>query len=153
MVVKYSSAVDENARSTEGEYKRLARQNPASVFLRSFSEYDQANLLMGQAQVNAWPTFDIYYRENRVARIEGNDHVKVQEVLDRYQLQNSSLDLFSEASPNPYDSSRIDFTKTPRTSNRFIPGYDWSSKQGFFDETAEKFESDYGNWLPNTEDN
>jgi len=92
-----------------------------------------------------------------VARVEGSNHVEVQEILDRYQFQNSKLDLFSEASEKPWgDGKARDAMKTPRTTNRFVPGYDWDSDKGFFDTAADKaqsdFEEQYGNWLPNIGD-
>ena len=41
-------------------------------------------------------------------------------------------------------------------SARFLPGYDFDKNRGFFDEAADKaqsdFENQFGNWLPNTED-
>jgi hypothetical protein len=46
--------------------------------------------------------------------------------------------------------------RTPRTTNRFVPGYDWNTKKGFFDEQGEKaqrsFEDMFGSWLPNVDD-
>ena len=58
-------------------------------------------------------------------------------------------------------SSKTDFTKTPRTTASFIPGYDWDRKGGFFDETANDmqknsefdFEKSYeDDWLPKIDD-
>jgi len=58
-------------------------------------------------------------------------------------------------------SSKVDFTKTPRTTASFIPGYDWDRKGGFFDETANDmqqnsefdFEKSYeDDWLPKIDD-
>jgi hypothetical protein len=159
-VVKYTSASASNinCRATESEYERLARKHPATLFLRCFAEYDDAEILFGQASVVVWPTFDIFYRGNRVARVEGANHMEVEEVLERYQFQNSKLDLFSEGSETPWGTSTVDYTKTPRTTNRFIPGYDWGSDRGFFDATADKMEQDlmgmYENsWLPKDDDN
>ena len=47
-------------------------------------------------------------------------------------------------------------TTTPRTTNRFVPGYDWNKKGGFFDEQGAKFEQSFedtfGNWIPNIDD-
>lgn len=37
-VVKFTSANNQNCRATEASYERLARDNPATVFLRSFQE-------------------------------------------------------------------------------------------------------------------
>ena len=93
-----------------------------------------------------------------MARVEGINHVEVEQVLERYQFQNSKLDLFSEASDKPWggNGTTRDPMKTPRTTNRFVPGYDWNSDKGFFDTAADKaqsdFEQQYGNWLPNTSD-
>lgn len=60
-VVKYTTSVRADCRATEAEYERLARDNPATLFLRAFSEYHDAHLLFGQADVTVWPTFDIFY--------------------------------------------------------------------------------------------
>lgn len=94
-----------------------------------------------------------------MARVEGNHPAEVEELLQRYQFQNSKLDLFSEVSPEPWGEGRVrggDPNRTPRTTNRFIPGYDWNSDRGFFDAAADKaqddFEKQFGNWLPNTDD-
>ena len=65
------------------------------------------------------------------------------------------------ASPWGQDSSGNDFTKTPRTTASFIPGYDWDRKEGFFDATANDmqqnsefdFEKSYeDDWMPNIDD-
>jgi hypothetical protein len=62
-VAKFSSAKVSNsaARSTEAEFERMARKNPSTIFLRCFAEYENANLLFGQADVTVIPTFDIFY--------------------------------------------------------------------------------------------
>jgi hypothetical protein len=153
-VAKYTAASNsENCRTTEAEYERLARIHPATLFLRCFAEYDDAEILFGQAGVVVRPTFDIFYGGNRVARVEGPNHVEVEELLKRYQFQNSQLDFFSEISPTPWGTTKTDFTKTPRTTARFIPGYDWDTDRGFFDATADKMEEDFmgmfeNSWLP-----
>lgn len=94
-----------------------------------------------------------------MARVEGSNIVEVEELLQRYQFQNSDLDLFSEDSPLPWGAGGKggrDPMKTPRTTNRFVPGYDWNTDKGFFDAQADKaqsdFEDQFGNWLPNVED-
>jgi hypothetical protein len=94
---------------------------------------------------------------NRVARIEGTSYTEVEDLLDNYQFQNTKLDLFSEAGEAPWGDGKIrDPMKTPRTTARFLPGYDWDKDKGFFDDAADKastdFEDQYGNWLPNIED-
>lgn len=94
---------------------------------------------------------------NRVARVEGANHAEVEELLERYQFQNSNLDLFSEAAVEPWGDRKVkDPNRTPRTTGRFVPGYDWDKDRGFFDDLADKaqkdFETQYGNWLPNTKD-
>lgn len=60
-VAKFTSASTEknnnnNARSTEAEYERLARANPATLFLRAFAEYENSDILFGTAQVSVIPT-------------------------------------------------------------------------------------------------
>lgn len=65
LVAKYTSASKESdvaCRTTEAEYERLARKHPATLFLRCFREYDNADLLHGQAGVTVLPTFDLFYR-------------------------------------------------------------------------------------------
>jgi len=97
---------------------------------------------------------------NRVARAEGPDsHVELEELLQRYQFQNSKLDLFSEVAPDPWGDGapKTDFSKTPRTTARFVPGYDWNSDKGFFDTLGEKMEEDFmgqfeNSWIPNPDD-
>jgi hypothetical protein len=156
-VAKFTKASDASCRTTEAEYERLARNNPATLFLRCFGEYPDAEIVFGQASVTILPTFDVFYGGNRVARIEGPNHAEVQTLLEQYQFQNTNLDLFSEASPLPWGSGeRLDYTKTPRTTNRFVPGYDWNSDKGFFDAAADKAENDFmaqfEGWVPPSDD-
>jgi hypothetical protein len=189
-VAKYTTVASPDAKATEAEYERVARQNPATIFLRCFAEYENTSILLGQADVTVWPTFDIFYGGepfslrrpsdltvkkfrsqqdnkfylitsmsigNRVARVEGNNHAEVEELLKRYQFQNTKLDLFSEDSPQPWgDGKARDPMRTPRTTARFLPGYDWDKDRGFFDDLADKaqsdFENQFGNWLPNRDD-
>jgi hypothetical protein len=227
-VAKFTKASSPDCRTTEAEYERMARNNPSTIFLRCFAEYEDAEILMGQASVVVWPTFDIFYRGswwsvnsnwqwgsvlwlimativlsrvegfwsvartqafklaavsraiynelqcwrfsifiirfsntlgNRVARVEGPNHVEVEELLKRYQFQNSKLDLFSEISPEPWGDgkAKADFSKTPRTTARFLPGYDWGSDKGFFDGLADKTEKDFMNqfessWIPDPDE-
>jgi len=44
---------------------------------------------------------------------------------------------------------------TPRTTNRFVPGYDWNMDAGFFDENAsatkESLEDTLGSWVPDVD--
>lgn len=98
---------------------------------------------------------------NRVARVDGPNFTELEELIDMYQFQNTDLDLFSERADNKRrlkwgDGKIKDPNKTPRTTNRFIPGYDWDKDRGFFDDLADKaqddFENMYGNWVPNTDD-
>jgi hypothetical protein len=60
-VAKYTSASSDNCRVTEAEYERVARKNPASIFLRCFAEFENSHILFGQAAVTELPTFDIFY--------------------------------------------------------------------------------------------
>lgn len=160
-VAKYTSASRPECRSTEAEYERLARANPATVFMRCFEEYPNSRLLLAKADVTTWPTFDVFYGGNRVGRVEGNAYTDLEELLDRYQLMNSKLDLFSESADNMRrmawgDGKLADPMKTPRTTNRFIPGYDWDKDQSFFDDMGSKFEEDFmrtfGDWTPEIQD-
>ena len=160
-VAKYSSAMDPACVKTEAQYERLARDNPSTCFLRCFREYEDGDLLMGQAGVTAFPTFDVFYGGNRVARITGSSsYTELEKLLGMYQMQNSKLDLFSESADN---SRRLEWgdgkmkspMETPRTTGRFIPGYDWDKDGGAFDEAAKSYEDDFedtfGNWVPDTD--
>jgi len=160
-VVKFTSSLREDCRMTEAEYERMARENPATIFLRCFAEYDNADLLLAQAAVTTWPSYDVFSGGNRVARVEGGSIPELEELLNMYQFQNSNLDLFSENANNAKrlawgDGKLADPMKTPRTTNRFIPGYDWDKDRGFFDDLGDQaqrdFEKMFGEWVPNTED-
>ena len=127
-VAKYSSSLDPACVKTEAQYERLARDNPSTCFLRCFREYEDGDLLMGQAGVTAFPTFDVFYGGNRVARISGSSsYTELDKILGMYQLQNTKLDLFSESADN---SRRLEWgdgkikspMDTPRTTERFIHG-------------------------------
>ena len=167
-IAKFTSSLRPECKATEAQYERLARENTAALFLRCFEEYENAFLLFNKARIVVFPTFDIFYGGNRVGRVEGNNIFEVDTLLQRFQLQNSKLDLFSEDSAIirelSWGDGRVkDMSKTPRTTARFIPGYDWDSNRGFFDGLGDKFqkdwdaitkgdEDDYGNWLPNMDD-
>jgi hypothetical protein len=60
-VVKFTSASSAGAKTTEAEYERMARNNPATIFLRCFTEYEDAEILLGQANVQVLPSFDVFY--------------------------------------------------------------------------------------------
>lgn len=128
----------------EDVYERIARDNPATLFLVC----DDPSAIQ-TAQVAVQPTYDIFYQGNRVARALSEPELR--DLVNRYQFLNSDLDLFSEDAPRPWEQ-KIDLSATPRTTNRFIPGYDWNSDQGFFDATATKMENDFmaqfEGWVP-----
>lgn len=137
-----------------------------------------ADNLFNRAQVEVLPTFDVFYKGDRVARVDGPRYTDLESILNQYQLLNSDLDLFSEEAtdpgansastpqPSPWGqgSSSSDYSRTPRTTASFIPGYDWNKKGGFFDEAAndfqknspfdnDSFEDDYeSGWLPKIDD-
>lgn len=60
-VAKYTSGSSNDCRITEAEYERIARKNPATLFLRCFQEYENSNILFGQASITILPTFDLFY--------------------------------------------------------------------------------------------
>ena len=70
VVAKYTS-MDEDCRSTEASYERLARANPATLFLRSFREMEDAGSLFQRASIEVLPTCDVFYKGARVARVDG----------------------------------------------------------------------------------
>ena len=94
-VAKYTSATMDSCRSTEAEYERLARDNPASIFLRCFAEYDNADILIGKANIQNWPTFDLFYGGSRVARVEGNSLTELEELPSPRHEVDSSIDMNS----------------------------------------------------------
>ena len=78
-----------------------------------------------------------------MARVEGGSIPELEELLNIYQFQNSNLDFFSENANNAKrlawgDGKLADPMKTPRTTNRFIPGYDWDKDRGFFDDLGDQ---------------
>eukprot|EP00751_Fragilariopsis_kerguelensis_P029465 CAMPEP_0170928414 /NCGR_PEP_ID=MMETSP0735-20130129/14124_1 /TAXON_ID=186038 /ORGANISM="Fragilariopsis kerguelensis, Strain L26-C5" /LENGTH=255 /DNA_ID=CAMNT_0011329199 /DNA_START=83 /DNA_END=850 /DNA_ORIENTATION=+ len=161
VVAKYSSVDREECRATEGEYERFANSNPASLFLRCMEEFDDSHLLLQQVDVRTWPTIDVFYKGNRVARMEGPDLQELEKVLNMYQFMNTDLDLFSEDANQKRklqwgDGKAKNMARTPRTTNRFVPAYDWNSDKSFFDEQGDKaqqsFEDTFGSWLPNIDD-
>ena len=160
-VVRFTSLQRQECKETEMEYERLSRVHPDTLFLRCFEEYEDAHLLMSQAKVMTFPTFDIFYKSKRVGRIEGNEFTMLEDYIKRYGFMNSKLDLFSEEAENAKqlrwgDGTKKDYSATPRTTARFIPGYDWNTKKGFFDDQADKamqdFEGMYENWTPQVDD-
>jgi len=161
-VVKFTSAFRPECSQTEAEYERLARKHPDTVFLRCYEEYDDADLVLSRANISTYPTFDIFYKENRIARIEGPEYASVEEQVLRHGIMNSKLDLFSEEADNKkrlaWGDGKLnpDYSATPRTTARFILGYDWNSDKGFFDDMAtkaqESFEGQYENWVPPMDD-
>lgn len=170
-IAKYTSSTRKDCVATEGQYERLARDNPASLFLRCFEEFDSSSIVFGKADISVFPTYDIFYGGNRVARVEGNNILELEEVVKMYQLQNSDLDLFSEEADNKrrlaWGDGKINSNAamaTPKTTGRFIPGYDWDKKGGFFDDLGDNFQSQfdaitgdddddgYGNWVPSIHD-
>ena len=157
--VQYTSNSREECLATSMDYERLARNNLATIFLQCVEgKYEESKLLLEQVDVRVWPTCDIFYGGNRVARVEGNDMLEIERFLNQYQFLNSDLDLFgdSQQSLGWGDGKRKDAKATPRTTARFLPGYDWNTKKGAFDEAADKaqqsFEDSFGNWVPNVED-
>lgn len=179
-VAKFTSAQDPDCRAAEASYERLARDNPATIFLRCFREAEGAGSLFQRARVEVLPCFDVFYKGSRVARVDGPRYAELEDTINRYQLLKSDLDLFSEsatdaagrprASPwgSGEGSSGFDAAKTPRTTASFIPGYDWNRKGGFFDEAAtdmqksmpgfgddgdDDFERSYeDDWMPKIDD-
>lgn len=99
-VVKFTSEIREECRATEAEYERVSRKHPDTLFLRCFEEFQDANVLMSQADVTVLPTFDIFYGGNRVGRVEGPKYPDVEDLIKRYGFINSKLDLFSEEADN-----------------------------------------------------
>jgi hypothetical protein len=162
--------------SAEAEYERMARQNPATIFLRCIRERattttstqsGASSLVWDQANIVVCPTFDVFYGGHRVARVEGNEYNQLQQVLDLYQMQNSKLDLFSEDANASRQRlmwgngrmPKMSSTNIPQTTNRFIPGYDWNNDRGILDDLSNQFQDDFddfettfGEWTPNIDD-
>ena len=94
----------------------------------------------------------------RVGRVEGSEYTQVENLIKQYGFMNSNLDLFSEDAElkRKKQWGDGDALKTPSTTARFVPGYDWDKSKGFFDDAGDKFADDfentYGNWVPNIDD-
>jgi len=159
-IIRYTSNTRNDCIATENEYERLASSNPATIFLRCYAEYEGSEIMMARAKVKTWPTFDLFYGGNRVSRLEGPTFSEVQEGLDRYQLMNSKLDLFSEDASSERRSAlsegKLAKEATPQTTAKLLPGNDLDSDKGFLDEQGDKFEDDfeksYGEWTPIIDD-
>lgn len=65
-VAKFTSSESPDCRASEASYERLARDNPATVFLRCFKEMDNAESLFLRARVEVLPCFDVFYQGMRV---------------------------------------------------------------------------------------
>lgn len=165
-IAKFTSVTADHCRASETIYDSMARENPATLFLRTFVEYEGATQLFAQAQIIALPTFDVFYKGKRMARIQSMNHNALTDMLRRFQLDNSDLDLFSEDAQRKMDEfvakergitdstlteipqatrdvwaeerRKYDPNKTPLTSNRFVPGYDWNRDRGFFDDVGDR---------------
>ena len=157
VVVKYSSLQRDDCQATEAEYDRAARTHPASLFLRCWEEDPQAALLLQQVDVRTWPTIDLFYQGNRVARLEGPPVCShdLDAVLNRYQVLNSTLDLFSEQA-TPTDRNARSTPTPPRTTARFLPASEGNPAPSVVaapgDPAPQSFEDTFENWLPNIED-
>jgi hypothetical protein len=155
-VIRYSSIYDADCQLSESSYDLLARQHPATLFLRCYAEATSLDsdsgsdqqaegaLLHARAQVLSLPTCDVFYQKLRVARLEGvsacmgssstsaNVPITLEQILERYEFQNSSLDLFSDDGISAQKGigmkwgdgtiARDAAMKTPRTTARFVPG-------------------------------
>ncbi|KAL7525674.1 hypothetical protein ACHAXR_001109, partial [Thalassiosira sp. AJA248-18] len=78
-VAKFTSSNNPDCRATEASYERLARDNPATVFLRCFQELDGATNLFQRAKVEVLPCFDVFYKGSRVARVDGPRYSELEE--------------------------------------------------------------------------
>jgi len=174
VVAAYTSATRSECAAAAPGLERLARANPDTVFLRCCEEYQGAEVLFGRAVVGgSLPTYDVFYGGNRVARVEGgaaaSAYEELQKQIKMHGMLVSKLDLFSEDAASTAAGkaaqglkwgdgtvNKASFSKTPRTTNMFIPGYDWDQDKGFFDAAADKFgedfESKYGDWVPEIDD-
>ena len=161
VVVKYSSFQRDDCQATEAEYDRAARTNPASLFLRCWEDDPQAAVLLQQVDVRTWPTIDVFYQGSRVARLEGPPVCShdLDAVLNRYQVLNSTLDLFSEQATPTTDRNDARSTQTtpPRTTARFLPASEGNTAPSVVaapgdDPAPQSFEDTFENWLPNIED-
>ena len=89
-MAKFTSAENQDCRATEASYERLARENPATIFLRCFKEMENAESLFNRASVGTLPCFDVFYKGNRVARIEGSRYNELETILNQCISQSST---------------------------------------------------------------
>ncbi|GMH71538.1 hypothetical protein TL16_g05677 [Triparma laevis f. inornata] len=162
LVAKYSSISRTECASAEAGYERLAKENPDTLFMRSYEEYEGFDALIATMDVRVLPTWDIYFKGNRVGRVEGSKEGELQGWITRYGYQNSNLDLFSDESTekNPElawgKGGRGNEAGEVKTTARFVPGYDWDREGSAFDDAAQKaedmFTDAFENWTPNVDD-
>ena len=75
------------------------------------------------------------YLGRRVGRVEGPEYAQVEELVKQYGFINSNLDLFSEDAELKRQmkwgdgTAKYDAAKTPRTTARFVAGYDWDKSK------------------------
>ena len=125
--------------------------------LRS-SQFEGFDALVSTMDVRVLPTWDIYFKGNRVGRVEGSKEGEVAGWIARYGYQNTDLDLFSEDSTENSLAwgKRGSEAGEVRTTARFVPGYDWDREGSAFDDAAQKaedaFTDDFENWSPNVDD-
>ena len=60
-VAKFTSAEREDCRVLEATYERMARDNPATVFLRAFEDAVDSDPLFQRAMITVLPCFDVFY--------------------------------------------------------------------------------------------
>jgi len=130
-------------------YERLAVEHPSCIFMQCDSAFVGSDVARAAAKVSVLPTFHIYYKNNKVGRVEGPKYSDLEGWIARYSFQytkgdNSEKPNFLKNRVDPWgDGRRKDTTITPQTTGRFVPGYDLDSEEGFFDKTSKKFEKSF----------
>jgi len=159
VVAKYSDATstgrvlseyDDNGQAelvVDAGYERIAIENPDTIFLQCDKAFQGGNIAMAKAGVSVLPTFHLFFKGNRVGRVEGPKYNELQGWLTRY----GTTSLTGERGERPdFVNNRVDpwgerrpSDQTPGTTNSFVPGYDWGKEGGAFDAAGKKAEDKF----------
>ena len=161
LVAKYSNSREEGRIVSEYDkwgdaevvideaYQQLAVENPSTIFLQCDVAFQGGKLAMAKAEVNVLPTFDIFCKGNKVGRVQGPEYNEIVGWLTRYGMTSLSGETNQEAPNfvnnrvNPWGQRNENNNKTPRTTASFIPGFDWDSPDGAFDQAGKQAEEQF----------
>jgi len=147
LVSEFDKWGDAEVTVDEG-YSQLAVEYPSTIFLQCDACFAGGKIAMATAGVTTLPTFDFFFKGNKVGRVSGPQYNEVRGWLTRYSMTS----LTGEANPDAPDfvNNRVEpwgekknMGRTPRTTARFVPGFDWDSSQGAFDKAGKDAEDKF----------